>query len=53
MKKFTVEKNLMNVNSVVSVFVKMHAYGPIKTFTLEKSHLNVKSVEPFLAEQNT
>ena len=53
MKESTVKKNLMNVNSVVSVFVMMQAYGTIKTFTLEKNHLNVKSVEPFLAEQDT
>ena len=33
--------NLMNVKSVVSVFVKVQACGAIATFTLEKSHLNV------------
>ena len=45
--------NLMNVKSVVSVFVKVQACGAIAKFKLEKSHLNVKSVELFLAKQDT
>ena len=51
MKESTVKKNLMNVNSVVSVFVMMQVYGGIKTFT--PSYLDVKNVENVLVMQDT
>ena len=53
MKKFTLEKSLINVNSVASVLGRQESYGFMKEFTLGKSLMNVNSVASVLAKQET
>ena len=49
MKEFTVEKNHMNVNSVVCVVVHQEPLSLMKGFTLERSLMNVNNVASILA----
>ena len=51
MKEFTLEKSLMNVNSVASVLADQEACVFTKESTREKSLMNVKSVASVLVVQ--